>query len=168
MSTWLIVLASGPGDVIADTRPQGKGQVIEQLRAQGRCVAMVGDGINDALALACADLGIAVGTGTQIAQDTADLVVMGEGLAGLADALLLARATMAKVRQNLFWAFAYNSLALPLAMGLLLPSLGWVLLPSLAAFLMAISSISVVTNALLLSWRPLREKTRGKPQVGLA
>ena len=158
----------GSRDVIADTRPQGKGQVIEQLRAQGRCVAMVGDGINDALALACADLGIAVGTGTQIAQDTADLVVMGEGLAGLADALLLARATMAKVRQNLFWAFAYNSLALPLAMGLLLPSLGWVLLPSLAAFLMAISSISVVTNALLLSWRPLREKTRGKPQVGLA
>lgn len=149
----------GSRDVIADTRPQGKGQVIEQLRAQGRCVAMVGDGINDALALACADLGIAVGTGTQIAQDTADLVVMGEGLAGLADALLLARAAMAKVRQNLFWAFAYNSLALPLAMGLLLPSLGWVLLPPLAAFLMAVSSISVVTNALLLSWRPLREKT---------
>ncbi|KKZ14397.1 MAG: ATPase P, partial [Candidatus Synechococcus spongiarum 15L] len=151
----------GSRDVIADTRPQGKGQVIEQLRAQGRCVAMVGDGINDALALACADLGIAVGTGTQIAQDTADLVVMGEGLAGLADALLLARATMAKVRQNLFWAFAYNSLALPLAMGLLLPSLGWVLLPPLAAFLMAVSSISVVTNALLLSWQPSREKDPG-------
>ena len=146
-------------DVVADTRPQGKGQVIEQLRTQGRRVAMVGDGINDALALACADLGIAVGTGTQIAQDTADLVVMGEGLAGLADALLLARATMAKVRQNLFWAFAYNSLALPLAMGLFLPSLGWVLLPPLAALLMAISSISVVTNALLLPWQPLREKT---------
>lgn len=157
-----------PQDVIADTRPQGKGQVIEQLRTQGRCVAMVGDGINDALALACADLGIAVDTGTQIAQDTADLVVMGEGLTGLADALLLARATMAKVRQNLFWAFAYNSLALPLAMGLFLPSLGWVLLPSLAALLMAISSISVVTNALLLPWRPLRDKTRGMPQVGLA
>ena len=157
----------GSRDVIADTRPQGKGQVIEQLRTQGRCVAMVGDGINDALALACADLGIAVGTGTQIAQDTADLVVMGEGLAGLADALLLARATMAKLRQNLFWAFAYNSLALPLAMGLLLPSLGWVLLPSLAAFLMAVSSISVVTNALLLSWRPWREKTGGNLQAGL-
>ena len=154
-------------DVIADTRPQGKGQVIEDLRSQGRCVAMVGDGINDALALACADLGIAVGTGTQIAQDTADLVVMGDGLAGLADALLLARATMAKVRQNLFWAFAYNSLALPLAMGLLLPSLGWVLLPPLAAFLMAVSSISVVTNALLLPWRPLRDKERA-PQVELA
>ena len=148
----------GLQDVIADTRPQGKGQVIEELRAQGRRVAMVGDGINDALALACADLGIAVGTGTQIAQDTADLVVMGEGLAGLADALLLARATMAKVRQNLFWAFAYNSLALPLAMGLFLPSLGWVLLPPLAAFLMAVSSISVVTNALLLSWRPSRDQ----------
>ena len=145
-------------DVIADTRPQGKGQVIETLRTQGHCVAMVGDGINGALALACADLGTAVGTGTQIAQDTADLVVMGEGLTGLADALLLARATMAKVRQNLFWAFAYNSLALPLAMGLFLPSLGWVLLPSLAALLMAISSISVVTNALLLPWQPLREK----------
>ena len=154
-----------PQAVIADTRPQGKGQVIEQLRAQGRCVAMVGDGINDALALACADLGVAVGTGTQIAQDTADLVVMGEGLAGLADALLLARATMTKVRQNLFWAFAYNSLALPLAMGLFLPSLGWVLLPPLAALLMAVSSISVVTNALLLSWQPLREKAPGPGQA---
>ena len=151
----------GPQHLIADTRPQGKGQVIEDLRSQGRCVAMVGDGINDALALACADLGIAVGTGTQIAQDTADLVVMGEGLAGLADALLLARATMAKVRQNLFWAFAYNSLALPLAMGLFLPSLGWVLLPPLAALLMAISSISVVTNALLLPWKPQRDKASG-------
>ncbi|MCY3594913.1 MAG: HAD-IC family P-type ATPase, partial [Bacteroidetes bacterium] len=145
-----------------DTRPQGKGQVIEDLCIQGRCVAMVGDGINDALALACADLGIAVGTGTQIAQDTADLVVMGEGLAGLADALLLARATMAKVRQNLFWAFAYNSLALPLAMGLFLPSQGWVLLPPLAALLMAVSSISVVSNALLLSWQPVREEAQGQ------
>ncbi|MYG65090.1 MAG: heavy metal translocating P-type ATPase [Synechococcus sp. SB0675_bin_7] len=152
----------GPQAVIADTRPQGKGQVIEDLRTQGRCVAMVGDGINDALALACADLGIAVGTGTQIAQDTADLVVMGEGLAGLADALLLARATMAKVRQNLFWAFAYNSLALPLAMGLFLPSQGWVLLPPLAALLMAVSSISVVSNALLLSWQPVREEAQGR------
>lgn len=153
-----------PQAVVADTRPQGKGQVIEHLRNQGRCVAMVGDGINDALALAYADLGIAVGTGTQIAQDTANLVVMGEGLTGLADALLLARATMVKVRQNLFWAFAYNSLALPLAMGLFLPSLGWVLLPPLAALLMSISSISVVTNALLLSWQPLREKTGGVPK----
>ena len=156
-----------PQDVIADTRPQGKGQVIEQLRSQGRCVAMVGDGINDALALACADLGIAVGTGTQIAQDTADLVVMGEGLAGLADALLLARATMAKVRQNLFWAFSYNSLALPLAMGLLLPGLGWVLLPPLAAFLMAISSISVVTNALLLPWKPWGGQAGEAPRAGV-
>ena len=154
----------GPRDVIADTRPQEKGRVIEQMRARGRRVAMVGDGINDALALACADLGIAVGTGTQIAQDTADLVVMGEGLAGLAglaDALLLARAAMAKVGQNLFWAFAYNSLALPLAMGLLLPGLGWVLLPPLAALLMAVSSISVVTNALLLPWRPSDRKAPG-------
>ncbi len=152
-------------NVIPDTRPQGKGHVIQQLRAQGHRVAMVGDGINDALALACADLGIAVGTGTQIAQETADLVVMGEGLAGLADGLLLARATMAKVRQNLFWAFAYNSLALPLAMGFFLPSLGLVLLPSLAALLMALSSISVVTNALLLPWKPSHGNTGGMASV---
>ena len=141
-----------PEEVIADTRPEGKGKAIEALRAEGRAVAMVGDGINDALALARADLGVAVGTGTQIAQDAANLVVSGEGLGGVVDALILARATLSKVRQNLFWAFSYNGLALPTAMGAFLPLFGWVLMPSLAALLMAISSITVVINALLLRW----------------
>ena len=145
-----------PEAVRADVRPEQKGTYLNQLRAQGLRVAMVGDGINDAPALAEADLGIAVGTGTQIAQDTADLVVMGEGLGGIADALQLARATMAKVRQNLFWAFAYNLLALPVAAGALLPSRGLVLLPPVAALLMALSSITVVINALMLNWRPHR------------
>jgi len=133
----------------AELRPEQKLERILKHPAYG-ALAMVGDGINDAPALAAADLGIAVGTGTQIAQDSADLVVMGEQLDGIVRALLLARRTMAKVRQNLAWAFGYNLIVLPLAAGVLLPGFGLMLTPPLAALLMALSSITVVANALLL------------------
>ena len=129
--------------------PEQKLERLEAYRTTGS-VAMVGDGINDAPALAAADLGIAVGTGTQIAQDTADLVLLGDRLEAVPEALQLAKRTMAKIRQNLFWAFGYNLLALPVAAGVLLPGFGLLLSPPLAALLMALSSITVVLNALSL------------------
>lgn len=139
-----------PVDALAwELRPEQKLERIMAARERGP-VAMVGDGINDTPALAAADLGIAVGNGTQIAQDTADLVILGERLEGVALALGLARSTMAKVRQNLAWAFGYNLIVLPIAAGVLLPAFGILLSPPLAALLMASSSITVVVNALLL------------------
>ncbi len=139
-----------PAEALAwELLPEQKLERIMAARERGP-VAMVGDGINDTPALAAADLGIAVGTGTQIAQDTADLVILGERLEGVALALGLARSTMAKVRQNLALAFGYNLIVLPIAAGVLLPAFGILLSPPLAALLMASSSITVVVNALLL------------------
>ena len=129
--------------------PQMKLDIIENLKIKNK-VAMIGDGINDAPALASADLGIAVGSGTQIAKANADVVLMGEQLNGLPYALSLAKKTIKKIRQNLIWAFGYNLIAIPIAAGVLYPQYGILLTPSIAALLMATSSITVVVNALSL------------------
>jgi Cu2+-exporting ATPase len=134
-------------------RPEQKVEALSRWRQHGP-VAMVGDGINDAPALAAADLGVAVGTGTQIAQESAAVVVMGDQLLDVVQALALARGTMAKVRQNLWWAFGYNLIVLPIAAGALLPAFSLRLTPPLAALLMALSSITVVVNALMLQPLP--------------
>lgn len=129
--------------------PEEKLQKLDELKSLGE-IAMVGDGINDAPSLAGSDVGIAVGTGTQVAQDSADLILLGERLESLPEALLLAKETINKIKQNLFWAFGYNIIALPIAAGILLPKFGVLLSPPIAAFLMALSSITVVINALSL------------------
>lgn len=132
-----------------DLLPQMKLNIIEKIKINNK-VAMIGDGINDVPALASSDLGIAVGSGTQIAKANADVVLMGDQLNGLPYALNLAKKTIRKIKQNLTWAFGYNLLAIPLAAGILFPKYGILLTPSIAALLMAISSITVVINALSL------------------
>lgn len=149
-----------PDDIVAEVRPDGKARVVEQLQAQGQRVAMIGDGINDAPALAQADVGIALHAGTDIAIESAQIILMRDAIIDILEAIQLSRATFNKIRQNLFWAFAYNTLGIPIAAGVLLPSLGIVLSPGAAGAMMAFSSVSVVTNSLLLRRLPWR---RGNP-----
>ena len=136
--------------VVADARPEDKAAAIERLQAGGLVVAMVGDGINDALAIAHADLGMAMGGGADVAIEASDVTLVGGDPRSVADALVLSRATMSVIRQNLFWAFAYNIVLIPVAMGVLYPTFGIVLNPAIAAGAMALSSVSVVVNSLRL------------------
>jgi Cu+-exporting ATPase len=140
----------GIDKVEADVMPDRKNAVIKQLQEQGKMVAMAGDGINDAPALAQAHVGIAMGTGADVAMESAGITLVKGDLKGIARARVLSQATMQNIRQNLFFAFIYNSLGVPVAAGVLYPLFGILLNPMIAALAMTFSSVSVITNALRL------------------
>ena len=150
---------AGVDEVIAGVLPEGKEAVIRKLRNNGK-VAMVGDGINDAPALTRADIGIAIGAGTDVAIDAADVVLMKSGLSDVSAAIRLSRATLRTIHQNLFWAFFYNVVGIPLAAGVWIPLLGWQLNPMFGAAAMSLSSFCVVTNALRLNLFDLRDAAK--------
>jgi Cu+-exporting ATPase len=145
----------GIDEVEAEVLPQAKNAIVSRLRREGHVVAMAGDGVNDAPALAAADIGIAMGTGTDVAMESAGITLVKGDLAGIARARALSRATMANIRQNLVLAFVYNVIGVPVAAGVLYPAFGLLLSPALAAAAMSLSSVSVIGNALRLRATPL-------------
>ena len=150
---------AGVDEVIAGVLPDGKESVIRKLQQKGK-VIMVGDGINDAPALTSADIGIAIGAGADVAIDAADVVLMKSRLSDVPAAIRLSRATLRNIHENLFWAFIYNTIGIPLAAGVFIPLLGWQLNPMFAAAAMSLSSFSVVTNALRLNFFRMHDSKR--------